>query len=56
MYDYPEMVEKKQATNKRTVIVMQRKLNEGGVFMWIAPSGGRDRPDKDRRYVPGILI
>ena len=31
--------------NMTTVRTMQKMLNEGGNVIWIAPSGGRDRPD-----------
>merc|ERR1719389_850468 len=31
--------------NMTTVRTMQKMLNEGGNLIWIAPSGGRDRPD-----------
>jgi hypothetical protein len=31
-------------TNRKTLVAMSRRLNEGGALLWIAPSGGRDRP------------
>lgn len=31
---------------------MQRKMNEGGALIWIAPSGGRDRPKEDGKWSP----
>jgi hypothetical protein len=31
---------------------MQRKMNEGGALIWIAPSGGRDRPKADGKWSP----
>ena len=36
-----------QATNRRTLGAMVRELSKGGKLVWIAPSGGRDRPDAD---------
>lgn len=36
-----------QATNRRTLGAMVRELGKGGKLVWIAPSGGRDRPDAD---------
>lgn len=34
-----------QATNRRTLGAMVKELGKGGKLVWIAPSGGRDRPD-----------
>lgn len=36
-----------QATNRRTLGAMVRELSKGGKLVWIAPSGGRDRPEAD---------
>jgi hypothetical protein len=33
-------------------VAMQRKMNEGGALIWIAPSGGRDRPKEDGKWSP----
>ncbi|KAG2485182.1 hypothetical protein HYH03_016071 [Edaphochlamys debaryana] len=46
--DVPELKAAKMETNRKTLIAMQRALNAGGVLMWIAPSGGRDRPKGDK--------
>lgn len=34
-----------QATNRRTLGAMVKEMGKGGKLVWIAPSGGRDRPD-----------
>lgn len=52
MDDVPELKKEKMATNRRTLVSMARKLGEGGLLMWIAPSGGRDRPDAQDVWVP----
>ena len=31
---------------------MQKKLQEGGFLIWIAPSGGRDRRKADGTLIP----
>ena len=43
MGDDPVAKAAKMETNRKTLVAMQRRLNEGGCLMWIAPSGGRDR-------------
>uniref|UniRef100_UPI002ED70977 Glycerol-3-phosphate acyltransferase, chloroplastic n=1 Tax=Lobosphaera incisa TaxID=312850 RepID=UPI002ED70977 len=45
--DIPELKASKVATNRRTLSAMTKALNEGGRLLWIAPSGGRDRPQAD---------
>lgn len=45
MNDVPELREQKMAANRRTLKEMARLLSKGGLLIWIAPSGGRDRPD-----------
>lgn len=45
MDDVPELKEHKMAANRRTLKEMARLLSKGGLLIWIAPSGGRDRPD-----------
>ncbi len=42
--DVPELKAAKMDTNRKTLVAMQRALNAGGTLVWIAPSGGRDRP------------
>lgn len=50
-----------QATNRRTLGAMVKEMGKGGKLVWIAPSGGRDRPDPQtgdwlpHRYDPGNL-
>ncbi|GJP50767.1 hypothetical protein CLOM_g9932 [Closterium sp. NIES-68] len=50
--DEPELAEQKRAENRRTLKVMGKLFKEGGNFVWIAPSGGRDRISPDSNYVP----
>lgn len=52
MNDVPELKQEKMAMNRRTLVMMARKLNEGGQLLWIAPSGGRDRPNEDGEWIP----
>ncbi|PNH02302.1 Glycerol-3-phosphate acyltransferase, chloroplastic [Tetrabaena socialis] len=51
----PELKASKMETNRRTLVAMQRKLNEGGTLLWIAPSGGRDRPNADDEWLPDVF-
>lgn len=41
----PEQKSKKQLHNKRTMELMSQLLSEGGKAIYVAPSGGRDRPN-----------
>ncbi|KAI8466897.1 MAG: glycerol-3-phosphate acyltransferase [Monoraphidium minutum] len=50
--DVPELKAAKQETNRKTLVAMARALNEGGKLVWIAPSGGRDRPKADDTWMP----
>jgi len=43
----PEMKREKQLHNKRTMELMSQLLSEGGKAIYVAPSGGRDRPNKE---------
>jgi glycerol-3-phosphate O-acyltransferase len=52
MNDIPELKTQKMDTNRKTLVAMSRKLNEGGCLIWIAPSGGRDRPDENDKWRP----
>ncbi|XP_042952403.1 glycerol-3-phosphate acyltransferase ATS12, chloroplastic-like isoform X2 [Carya illinoinensis] len=45
MYDAPELVEMKRKANTRSLKEMALLLRGGSQIIWIAPSGGRDRPD-----------
>ncbi|XP_010538386.1 PREDICTED: glycerol-3-phosphate acyltransferase, chloroplastic-like [Tarenaya hassleriana] len=45
MYDDPELVEMKRRANTRSLKEMAVLLRSGSQLVWIAPSGGRDRPD-----------
>ncbi len=43
----PELKMEKQLHNKNTMELMSRLLQEGGKAIYVAPSGGRDRPNKE---------
>ncbi|KAK9716149.1 hypothetical protein RND81_06G214000 [Saponaria officinalis] len=45
MYDVPELVDMKKRANSRSLKEMVLLLRDGSQVIWIAPSGGRDRPD-----------
>ncbi|CAL0331600.1 unnamed protein product [Lupinus luteus] len=45
MLDDPELVEMKRKANTRSLKEMAMLLRSGSQLIWIAPSGGRDRPD-----------
>lgn len=43
----PELKTQKQMHNKKTMQLMSQLLSEGGKAIYVAPSGGRDRPNKE---------
>ncbi|MCB1135267.1 MAG: 1-acyl-sn-glycerol-3-phosphate acyltransferase [Chlamydiia bacterium] len=43
----PEEKAEKQEHNRRTMRRLGELLAEGGKMIWVAPSGGRDRPDSE---------
>nr|XP_027084105.1 glycerol-3-phosphate acyltransferase, chloroplastic-like isoform X1 [Coffea arabica] len=45
MNDDPELVEMKRRANTKSLKEMALLLRGGSTIIWIAPSGGRDRPD-----------
>ncbi|XP_077234931.1 phospholipid/glycerol acyltransferase family protein [Tasmannia lanceolata] len=45
MNDIPELAEMKRRANTQSLKEMALLLRTGGQLIWIAPSGGRDRPD-----------
>ncbi|CAN6883919.1 unnamed protein product, partial [Brassica oleracea] len=45
MNDDPELVDMKRKANTRSLKEMATLLRSGSQLIWIAPSGGRDRPD-----------
>ncbi|XAR70671.1 Glycerol-3-phosphate 1-O-acyltransferase [Bertholletia excelsa] len=45
LYDVPELAEMKKRANTRSLKEMALLLRGGSQIIWIAPSGGRDRPD-----------
>jgi glycerol-3-phosphate O-acyltransferase len=46
----PEDFPKKQAENMESMKSMGALINEGGKVIWLAPSGGRDRPDSSGNF------
>lgn len=44
MFDEPELVDLKKRSNTRSLKEMAVLLKSGSQIIWIAPSGGRDRP------------
>ncbi|OIW18257.1 hypothetical protein TanjilG_20312 [Lupinus angustifolius] len=45
MLDDPELIEMKRKANTQSLKEMAMLLRGGSRLIWIAPSGGRDRPD-----------
>ncbi|KAL9246959.1 hypothetical protein vseg_020437 [Gypsophila vaccaria] len=45
MHDVPELVDMKKTANTRSLKELVLLLRGGSQVIWIAPSGGRDRPD-----------
>ncbi|XVF13682.1 hypothetical protein REPUB_Repub08aG0228900 [Reevesia pubescens] len=45
MFDVPELAEMKRKANTQSLKEMALLLRGGSKIVWIAPSGGRDRPD-----------
>lgn len=43
----PDQKERKQLHNQKTMKLMSELLKEGGKCIYVAPSGGRDRPNKE---------
>lgn len=50
--DIPELADQKRAANRHTLKAMAQLFKKGGNLLWIAPSGGRDRPDPNSDEVP----
>ena len=48
----PEMRDEKQSHNNRTMKLMGKILSEGGHCIYVAPSGGRDRPNQRGTIYP----
>jgi len=46
----PEDFERKQGQNLATMKALGDLATEGGKIFWVAPSGGRDRPDETGEY------
>jgi glycerol-3-phosphate O-acyltransferase len=51
----PENKSKKMKQNRATLSKLSKMLNEGGNLIWIAPSGGRDRPDDQGNWKPAAF-
>ena len=52
MDEDPETKPAKMKQNRATLSAMSKMLNKGGSLLWIAPSGGRDRPVDDGKWRP----
>ena len=50
--DIPELKDAKIRQNRRTVLEMAKMLARGGNLIWVAPAGGRDRPNADDVFFP----
>lgn len=48
----PEQRAEKLQHNQRTMKTMREMLTTGGTCIYIAPSGGRDRPNSDGKFYP----
>mmetsp|Transcript_6059 Transcript_6059/g.18248 ORF Transcript_6059/g.18248 Transcript_6059/m.18248 type:complete len:413 (-) Transcript_6059:343-1581(-) len=46
----PELKSTKQRHNRMVMKTMQQLMTDGGKCIWVAPSGGRDRPSDDGKY------
>lgn len=46
----PEQMEEKRLHNKKTMQLMSELLAEGGKCIYVAPSGGRDRPNEEGEF------
>lgn len=51
----PEKKEQKQSHNAKTMKIMKSLLDEGGKCIYVAPSGGRDRPSEDGSIRPAAF-
>jgi glycerol-3-phosphate O-acyltransferase len=51
----PDTKEEKAAMNRQTLRSMGSAIAQGGTIIWIAPAGGRDRPDEGGVYTPAQL-
>jgi len=51
----PEEKPKKMRHNAKTMTAMLRLFKGGGKCIWVAPSGGRDRPNSDGVYTPAAF-
>ncbi|KAK8614271.1 hypothetical protein V6N13_122637 [Hibiscus sabdariffa] len=55
MYDIPELAEMKRKANTRSLKELALLLRGGSKVVWIAASGGRDRPDPlTEEWYPGL--
>lgn len=53
IHDVPDLAEMKIKANAKTLRQMTILLRQGGQLLWVAPSGGRDRPDPEtNEWVP----
>lgn len=50
-----DSLSKKRAHNKKAISILQEKLHRGGICVYIAPSGGRDREDENGIVKPAMF-
>jgi glycerol-3-phosphate O-acyltransferase len=48
----PEKKEEKTLHNRKAIESLKKLLHEGGKCIYVAPSGGRDRPDSEGKLLP----
>lgn len=51
----PDQKQSKQLHNQTTMRIMSEKLRDGGLCIYVAPSGGRDRLDANGRPFPALF-
>lgn len=51
----PELKEEKTLHNRKAIEGLKRLLQEGGKCIFVAPSGGRDRPNENGKLLPALF-
>eukprot|EP01031_Cornospumella_fuschlensis_P031849 gene31849-38510_t len=51
IHNPPEDMPRKQAQNLESMNALKGLLSAGGQVVWVAPSGGRDRPNSEGKFV-----
>lgn len=55
MDEPPQLKEEKIAHNRQSLAELARLFKEGGQLIYIAPSGGRDRPNEEGNLLPALF-